>query len=306
MNKRITSLLLAIMIMTATACATGTEKKEVAAQPYLEKIEYSNLSDDQTIKEIQKVMEEAGIAKENQNLFFENVKQFNESVKKEHLTSGYEITDLGVVKYDPFVLQDEWRKSNPDFEGYNCRITSFQLFSDFLDIDINSPKNEEWILTDLVSISSNEGILAKEGELDQYKVLYSTVKTEKTQDVNVHVKNVQEDWKNREIKFKKNPKASLITVFFHEDLDKENNLFIGHAGILFQKAKDELYFVEKVAFQEPYQAIKFKNRTELNDYLMNKYDIEWGQMTAKPFIMENDQLLEGYRANPKNAENSGK
>jgi len=28
---------------------------------------------------------------------------------------------------------------------------------------------------------------------------------------------------------------------------------------------------------------------------MNKYDISWGQETAKPFIMENDQLLDGYR-----------
>ena len=57
-------------------------------------------------------------------------------------------------------------------------------------------------------------------------------------------------------------------------------------------------FIEKLAFQEPYQAILFANRTELSDYLMNRYDIEWEQPNAIPFIMENDQLMDGYRPNP--------
>ncbi len=33
---------------------------------------------------------------------------------------------------------------------------------------------------------------------------------------------------------------------------------------------------------------------------MNKYDTAWGQSTAKPFIMENDELLKEYRENPNN------
>ena len=31
---------------------------------------------------------------------------------------------------------------------------------------------------------------------------------------------------------------------------------------------------------------------------MEKYDTEWGQDTARPFIMENDALMDGYRPNP--------
>ena len=34
------------------------------------------------------------------------------------------------------------------------------------------------------------------------------------------------------------------------------------------------------------------------DYLMEKYDTAWDQDTTRPFIMENDSLMEGYRANP--------
>lgn len=58
-------------------------------------------------------------------------------------------------------------------------------------------------------------------------------------------------------------------------------------------AKDgTLYFVEKVAFQEPYRMLRFADRTALSDYLMGKYDTSWGQDTASPFIMENDELMD--------------
>ena len=54
----------------------------------------------------------------------------------------------------------------------------------------------------------------------------------------------------------------------------------------------------EMAFQEPYRLVKLRNRTELSDYLMEKYDTAWDQDTTRPFIMENDSLMEGYRANP--------
>jgi membrane associated protein len=80
----------------------------------------------------------------------------------------------------------------------------------------------------------------------------------------------------------------------------ENILFIGHVGVLVPTSDGKLMFIEKLAFQEPFQAIKFDNRSQLNDYLMNKYDVEFDQPNARPFIMENDELLKGYRLNPNN------
>lgn len=35
---------------------------------------------------------------------------------------------------------------------------------------------------------------------------------------------------------------------------------------------------------------------------MGKYDVSWGQSTARPFIMENDELMEGWRPNPDSAD----
>ena len=71
-------------------------------------------------------------------------------------------------------------------------------------------------------------------------------------------------------------------------------------GVLVSENNGKLLFIEKLTFQQSYQVLKFNNRTELNDYLMNKYDTAWGQPVARPFSMENDELLKEYRNNPNN------
>ena len=94
-------------------------------------------------------------------------------------------------------------------------------------------------------------------------------------------------------------RASMISVVFHDKFsDEDNTLFIGHVGVLLPAEDGSLYFIEKVAFQEPYRLVKLQNRTELSDYLMEKCDTSWGQDTTRPFIMENDTLMDGYRPNP--------
>ena len=85
----------------------------------------------------------------------------------------------------------------------------------------------------------------------------------------------------------------MLALFFHDKpTEEESLLFVGHAGVLLTAEDGPLYFVEKVAFQEPYRMLRFADRTVLSDYLMRKYDTSWGQDTASPFIMENDKLMD--------------
>ena len=86
--------------------------------------------------------------------------------------------------------------------------------------------------------------------------------------------------------------------FHDKPTEEESLLFVGHVGVLLTAKDGTLYFVEKVAFQEPYRMLRFVDRTALSDYLMGKYDTSWGQDTASPFIMENDKLMDGWRPNP--------
>ena len=135
--------------------------------------------------------------------------------------------------------------------------------------------------------------------LADFRALYSSVKAEDTTEIKRHVQAVQEEWASRGVTFRENERIRLITVFFHDKpTEEESLLFVGHVGVLLTAEDGTLYFVEKVAFQEPYRMLRFADRTALSDYLMGKYDTSWGQDTASPFIMENDELMDGWRPNP--------
>ena len=71
----------------------------------------------------------------------------------------------------------------------------------------------------------------------------------------------------------------------------------GHTGVLVP-FDDKLMFIEKLSFNEPYQAVIVNSRTELSDYLMEKYDVEYNQKNTRPFIFENGSLMKNFRQNP--------
>ncbi len=290
MKKRVPLILIVLCLsLTAIGCSSVKE------QEVLKNIKYSNLKEKAIQDTFKGIMEDADISKQRQEVFFHYVDMFNEAVSEDALTKEYEEAEISIVKYDPYAMQEEWEEVYPDFIGYNCRITAFSLFADFLDISKDSAIRDEMILLDLYALEEDNTAIKDEDELKKFKVLFSTIPTKNTKNIAEHVKQLQKDWKERGISFDKNASAKFITVLFHEyEDDNENYLFIGHTGVLFPY-EDELFFIEKLAFQEPYQLIIFKNRIELNDYLMSKYDNSEGQPTARPFIMENDQLLEGYR-----------
>lgn len=182
------------------------------------------------------------------------------------------------------------------FVGNNCRITSYNLMKDFISIEQLNTENADWLLFDEMALENNPEKVFNKYEHEQFQSLYAFIPTENTKDIAVHVQHIKDDWKKKGVTFSDQVKTSLISVFFHDD--KEEHLFIGHIGVLVPTEDETFIFLEKVAFQEPYQALKFENLIQLNDYLMNKYDIAWDQPTAKPIIMENDELMNGYREIP--------
>ena len=197
-------------------------------------------------------------------------------------------------------MQDEWTAKNGTFPGYNCRITAMNLFGDFLSVSADSQINagEDVLFVDEETLKTDPDALGG-SSLADFRALYSSVKAEDTTEIKRHVQTVQEEWASRGVIFRENERIRLITVFFHDKpTEEESLLFVGHVGVLLTAEDGALYFVEKVAFQEPYRLLRFADRTALNDYLMGKYDTSWGQDTASPFIMENDELMDGWRPNP--------
>ena len=296
-------ILIGILSLGAISCQqkkTTTEKTAVI-------LTYSNLVDTATQDEVQKALTAAGIAEQNVASFLESVALFNQTVgdKAGLVPKGFVTIDSLLPKYNEVAIQSIWTSKYPMFQGYNCRLTSFTLLRDLIafpaDKKFATKEEDEVLFIDRESLNNTPKKFFTPEEENNFFTLFTEVPTTNTKDVNTHLQAMQQAWKERGIDFryKNDPtKASLISAVFHSQITpEENTLFVGHVGVLVP-FEGKLLFIEKLAFQEPYQAIKFANRTQLSDYLMNRYDVEWEQPNAIPFIMENDVLMDGYRPNP--------
>lgn len=280
-------ILLIVIAITGSSLFIGQGGKEREGE-----ILYSNIVSEEVEQNLKTMMAEAGISAKRQKVLFEHIKQFNSIVKPESLVKDFEKYDSDKIKYDPYDMQDEWNEKSPNFMGYNCRITAFSLFRDYIEVSKKSEIKDDMIAFDLVALEEDPAALINENDKEVFSMFYSIVPTTLTKDLEVHFKTIQRNWAEKGIKFIENKKASLISVVFHESMDKEDNyLFVGHTGVLFDY-KDKIYFLEKIAFQEPYQLTEFHNREELKNYIMTKYNVDFEQPTAAPFIMENDKLLD--------------
>lgn len=278
-------LLLLFVTLTLVVSTVACGQKEIPIGSV------SNLVGEESQNILDAYMKSAGISKERRDIFFEHVNQFNEAVDSSLLYDGFTEADPMNPKYDPYDYQDQWSEKYPDFNGYNCRITAFGLFGDRIVSDINAEIRDDTLFWDQESLEFDNSALIEENDETKFYQFFSQISTEGTKDISVHAKKVQEDWKKRGISFKESDKLSLITVWFHDVWeDDDNELTIGHAGVLLN-CKDRFLFIEKIAFQEPYQVLCFSSKDDLVKYLMDKYDISWGQETASPFVMENDVLL---------------
>lgn len=298
--KKLFSILSIILIpvFMVVGCANRPNTQE---EVHKESLTYSNLTDSSSQEEVKRALENAGIPSGNIDSFFESVNSFNNTIEKKSLTkNGFVTINSLEPTYDEIAIQDSWNAKNPIFIGSNCRITSFNLMKDIISIDNPSTENSSNLFMDIDALETDPQNPFDKTKQNEFESLYSFIPTENVKDISIHLKNVQEDWNNKGINFLNKDKVSVISVLFHSYEDKY--LFVGHTGVLVPIEDEKLLFIEKLSFQTPYQAIKFNNRTELNDYLMRKYDVSYNQPIAKPFIMENNQLLKGYRENPNNPE----
>ena len=297
---RQTMLAICVILIASAFAGCGADTDLPDKRPALEKIAYTNLNDSVSRKLLEDMLSGAGVSGNRIQGFFNRVDSFNESMREEWLTTGFEEAEPLYTKYDPYAMQDEWAAKNGAFPGYNCRITAVSLFGDFLSVSADSQINagEDVLFVDEETLKADPGALGG-SSLADFRALYSSMKAEDTTEIRRHVQTVQEEWASRGVAFQENERIRLITVFFHDKPSEEESLlFVGHAGVLLTAEDGTLYFAEKVAFQEPYRMLRFADRTALSDYLMGKYDTSWGQDTASPFIMENDKLMNGWRTNP--------
>ena len=241
---------------------------------------YTNMSNQSSIDEV-KALLSAYIDKESVESFLKLVKEYNEIVGETGLQGDFE--SFTKTEYDVEKISNLWNAKMGDFVGTNCRINTYALLKNSIEIP---PIEKDDTLLFIDNDAIDKGKLFSSEDKEALNRLFSRVKTEDTTDVKVHASKMEQFLSQ----FKFNENARMLSVVIHDNLDGEA-LFIGHVGVLVPTS-DGFLFVEKLTFEEPYQAIKFASKEDVYKYLSTKYQDYTGEGLAKPFIMDNNKWVE--------------
>lgn len=241
---------------------------------------YSNLNSKESIEEVRHSLS-AYLNKDSVDKFLSLVTDYNDIVGSVGLTGDF--SNFKKTDYDVEKISNLWTPKKGDFVGTNCRINSYCLLKNSIEIP-KLEKDDSLLFVDNDAIDKGKVFGAE--DKDAFDILFSRVKTEATTDVKVHAAKMEQFLSQ----FKFNENARMLSVVVHDDLDGQS-LFIGHVGILVP-SEDGYLFVEKLTFEEPYQAIKFATKEDCYKYLDTKYENYTDEGLAKPFIMDNDKWVQ--------------
>lgn len=286
---------LVIFVIFASLLYLFTGCEDENARP-LKKIKVSNIYSEEDQKLCREKLIESGLSEEKVDKFMDMVKTYNKDVNGElPYKNGFVETESINTDYTKTV--DEFYK-NPNKIGSNCRINTFELMLGTIGVERNTNDNTSTLDFDKNSIENEFPDLFTKEELNEFETFYAPVQAMISTDKKDQISEIEKAVSSRGITWNDNINAKMISVWFHNDDEIDGNiLFIGHTGVLVP-CEDKLMFIEKLSFNEPYQVLILNNRTELSDYLMEKYDIEYNQKTTRPFIFENGTLMKNFRQNP--------
>ena len=277
------------LLLTLVACSqtqktsdstTETSVTQTQSAQVSWKATYSNLNNQPSAEEVRKALA-AYLDKDSVDAFFNLVNDYNNTVGSVGLTGDF--STFTKTDYDVEKISNLWAPKKGDFVGTNCRINSYCLLKNSIEIP-KLEKDDSLLFVDNDAI--DKGKVFGTEDKDAFDILFSRVKTESTTDVKVHAAKMEQFLSQ----FKFNENARMLSVVVHDDLDG-HSLFIGHVGILVP-SEDGYLFVEKLTFEEPYQAIKFATKEDCYKYLDTKYENYTGEGLAKPFIMDNDKWVQ--------------
>ena len=260
----------------------GTNQRQSSSAKVPWKASYTNLNNQVSTEEVKSLLS-AHLDPNSVDAFFNLVTDYNATVGSTGLNGDF--TSFTKTEYDVEKISTLWNQKKGDFVGTNCRINSYALLKNSVTIP-KLEKNDQLLFVDNDAIDKGNLFDAKDKE--EFDILFSRVETEATTDVKVHAQKMEKFFSQ----FQFNDKARMLSVVLHDNLDGEF-LFVGHVGVLVP-ADDGFLFVEKLTFEEPYQAIKFTRKEDCYKYLSTKYADYTGDGLAKPFIMDNEKWVEGY------------
>lgn len=180
--------------------------------------------------------------------------------------------------------QDDSGDAQSGFQDANCRLTVLMLAGDSISYDhIDDQYKGDYLMFDVDAIEHMDDYPF----LQNQKSLLTTMFGEMPMTNNAFDQALPDNWSNHNFKFN-NDYCSIISIVFKAY--EEDLAFVGHTGILINKG-NQSYFVEKIAFSEPYRLTVVKDDNELIDVLSKRDEFTTEADEPTPLVYKNNQFI---------------
>ena len=272
--KKATSFLLVVIVM----CLTGCSEKTTPVSVQLPQGAY--LIDDTIIDEVCATLEKNGL--KNINTYKAWVKDFSDTSAKNTKLPRLWIA-LSELEGDLYACADGWERAHDDSDA-NCRMTAMLLMDDLLKIDHPQKAYEgTYLMMDMDAIENTDRYSILKKRKSDFTTLFGEMPIPESglEDA------LPQNWKKHGICLD-SKNVSLISVVIEDTMSPV--AFVGHAGLLIEEGS-HLLFVEKLAFEQPYQVTKFNNTDELVAMLSSRQDYAAEEGKEQSVICQNDRVI---------------
>ena len=261
------------IVLSACKGMKPTENTKIPAATYM--------GGDKTLAEVSKELDAAGVS--HVDTFKEWVSDFaNTAGKKAKLEDTW--SEPEKLNADISKCMDGW-EDNHDFSDADCRMTAFLLLDGLLKADSTEENYQgTYLMFDTEAIDGVE----RYALLRENKDMFTTLFGEKTIVDEAHPETTFSDAWNHYGYQIDSDKISLISVVIQDPYEKV--VFVGHTGILIKCDGYDL-FVEKIAFEQPYQVTKINSMDELLTMLSARPEYFGEEGEVGPFVYNNGEYV---------------
>lgn len=280
MRKKIILLLICIILTAMPGCSGNNVDDTADARTVMPAM--TNMAGNKTSTEVCDDLTAAGLS--NVTVFNEWVLDFAGSagggagLSDKWLQPGANTPDLAECA-------NGWEKHH-DYSDADCRMTAMLLLDGIITAEkTDSSYTGTYLMFDIDAIENAGRYEVIRKDLDLFTTLFGDRTPGKNEEPSEVFGNMWSEYGFRI----SNEKVSLVSIVFYDpDFDQT---FTGHTGVLIKKADDAYLFIEKLAFEQPYQAILVSDTDQLLKLLAGRDEYYGGESEAGPYVYLNGDYL---------------
>ena len=180
---------------------------------------------------------------------------------------------------------DGW-ENHHEYSDADCRMTAMLLLDGLITAEkTDSEYSGTYLMFDVDAIENTDRYEVIRKNLDLFTTLFGDRTPGEDEDPSEVFGNM---WNEYGFSIS-NEKVSLVSVVVYDS--DFNQTFTGHTGVLVKLAENIYLYVEKLAFEQPYQAILVSDTDQLYNLLASRNEYYGSEGDAGPYVYLNGDYL---------------